>query len=149
MAVPRRRPFQAQRGAGWLWRLVARRPNPPGLRKRATPNDLGSQAQAKDHDGAVAEARANASADSRLSAIGQQAPGQVLAELGSTGAGLDPQEAERRRRLYGANEIPRQKNPGWPQQLLASVSNPLVVLLTALGACRTLRCYQEAVTELL
>jgi Mg2+-importing ATPase len=66
--------------------------------------------------------------------MGQQAPAQVLAQLGSTAAGLDEQEAERRRRLYGANEIPRQKSPSWPEQLLASIRNPLVVLLTALAA---------------
>ena len=66
--------------------------------------------------------------------MGKQVPAQVLAQLGSTAAGLDEQEAERRRRLYGANEIPRQKSPGWPEQLLASLRNPLVVLLTALAA---------------
>ena len=77
---------------------------------------------------------AKASAESRLTAIGRQTPEQVLAQLASTGAGLSPFEVELRRRQYGANAIPSQGTPGWPVQLLASVRNPLVLLLTALAA---------------
>jgi len=74
------------------------------------------------------------STDARLAALGNQPPEQVLAQLESGGAGLSEVEAERRRRHYGANEIPRQGTASWPMQLLASVRNPLVLLLTALAA---------------
>jgi len=74
------------------------------------------------------------STDARLAALGNQPPEQVLDQLQSGGAGLSELEAERRRRHYGPNEIPRQGTASWPMQLLASVRNPLVLLLTALAA---------------
>jgi len=57
-----------------------------------------------------------------------------LAQLETGQAGLSELEAERRRRHYGPNEIPQQGTASWPMQLLASVRNPLVLLLTALAA---------------
>ena len=72
--------------------------------------------------------------EASLTALGNRPPGQVLAELGTSGSGLSALEAERRRRRYGPNEIPRQGQASWPVQLVASVSNPLVLLLTALAA---------------
>ena len=72
--------------------------------------------------------------EARLVAIGKLLPWQVLAELETEGVGLSALEAERRRRRYGPNEIPRQGTPSWPVQLLASVRNPLVLLLAALAA---------------
>jgi len=74
------------------------------------------------------------STEAQLAAFGNQPPGQVLAQLETGQAGLSALEAERRRRIYGFNEIPRQGRPSWPMQLLASVRNPLVLLLTALAA---------------
>ena len=73
------------------------------------------------------------STDARLAALGNQPPEQVLAQLETGQAGLSELEAERRRRHYGPNEIPRQGTASWPLQLLASVRNPLVLLLTALA----------------
>ena len=72
--------------------------------------------------------------EARLGAIGNQPPEQVLAQLETGQAGLSELEAERRRRHYGPNEIPQQCTASWPMQLLASVRNPLVLLLTALAA---------------
>ena len=72
--------------------------------------------------------------EARLAAIGNQPPEQVLAQLETGQAGLSELEAERRRRHYGPNEIPQQGRASWPMQLLASVRNPLVLLLTALAA---------------
>jgi Mg2+-importing ATPase len=69
-----------------------------------------------------------------MAAIGTKPLEQVVAQLESGGAGLSEQEADRRRRLYGPNEIPRQGTPSWPAQLLASGGNPLVLLLGALAA---------------
>ena len=69
-----------------------------------------------------------------MAAIGAKPLEQVLAELESGGTGLSEQEADRRRRLYGPNDIPRQGTPSWPAQLLASGGNPLVLLLGALAA---------------
>ncbi len=68
-----------------------------------------------------------------MAAIGTKPLEQVLAELESGGAGLSEQEADRRRRLYGPNDIPRQGTSSWPAQLLASGGNPLVLLLGALA----------------
>lgn len=72
--------------------------------------------------------------EARLAALGNQSPEQVLAQLETGQAGLRELEAERRRRHYGPNEIPQQGTASWPMQLLASVRNPLVMLLTALAA---------------
>ena len=72
--------------------------------------------------------------EARLAALGNQPPEQVLAQLETGQAGLSELEAELRRRHYGPNEIPRQGKASWPMQLLASVRNPLVLLLTALAA---------------
>ena len=72
--------------------------------------------------------------EARLAALGNQPPEQVLAQLETGQAGLSELEAERRRRHYGPNEIPQQGTASWPMQLLASVRNPLVLLLTALAA---------------
>ena len=74
------------------------------------------------------------STEARLAALGNQSPEQVLAQLETGQAGLRELEAERRRRHYGPNEIPQQGTASWPMQLLASVRNPLVLLLTALAA---------------
>ncbi len=83
---------------------------------------------------AQAHGPARASAEARLAAIGRLTPEQVLAELQCSEAGLGPLAVEQRRRQFGSNAIPRQGSPGWPLQLLASVNNPLVLLLTALAA---------------
>ena len=80
-----------------------------------------------------ARAAVGPSTDARLAALGNQPPEQVLAQLETGQAGLSELEAERRRRHYGPNEIPRQGTASWPLQLLASVRNPLVLLLTALA----------------
>ena len=82
----------------------------------------------------AAQARDGPQAEAAMAAIGTKPLEEVLAQLESGAAGLSEQEADRRRRLCGANEIPRQGTPSWPAQLLASGSNPLVVLLGALAA---------------
>lgn len=79
-------------------------------------------------------ARDGPQGEAAMAAIGTKPPEQVLAELESSGAGLSEQEADRRRRLYGPNDIPRQGTSSWPAQLLASGGNPLVLLLGALAA---------------
>ena len=138
-----------------LWRLRARlrgwlawRPDPlaraPG--KRWPQNFSGAQATAshitrswvktygRDKGPSTGNDGSSFSAESHLAAFGHQAPAEVLAQLDTTEAGLSELQADLRRRQGGSNEIPRQGTPSWPVQLLGSVRNPLVLLLTALAA---------------
>lgn len=80
------------------------------------------------------QARDGPQGEAAMEAIATMPLEELLAQLDSGAAGLSEQEADRRRRLCGPNEIPRQGTPSWPAQLLASGSNPLVVLLGALAA---------------
>jgi Mg2+-importing ATPase len=57
----------------------------------------------------------------------------VLAELKSQMEGLSESEAASRVKLYGSNEIAREKLKSPLMRLLENVKNPLVILLTALG----------------
>ena len=57
----------------------------------------------------------------------------VLKELESQLTGLSAAEAESRIKLYGLNEIAREKHQSPLMRLVDNVKNPLVILLTALG----------------
>ena len=55
----------------------------------------------------------------------------ITAELGATGAGLDPAEAERRIALYGPNVLRPRRERALALQFLARFRNPLIILLLA------------------
>jgi P-type Mg2+ transporter len=57
----------------------------------------------------------------------------VLLELVTRLDGLSQSEADSRLKKYGPNEIAREKRQSGLMRLLSNVSNPLVILLTALG----------------
>jgi Mg2+-importing ATPase len=58
----------------------------------------------------------------------------ILRELGTCVDGLSQPEAESRLKQYGPNAIARERRPSVLRRLLSNVKNPLVLLLTALGA---------------
>ena len=57
----------------------------------------------------------------------------VLKQLESQLTGLSTTEAESRNKLYGLNEIAREKRQSPLMRIVDNVKNPLVILLTALG----------------
>ncbi len=57
----------------------------------------------------------------------------VLKELDTRPGGLGTAEAEARVKLYGSNEIAREKHRSPLMRLLDNIKNPLVILLTGLG----------------
>jgi len=59
---------------------------------------------------------------------------EVLREIGSQPAGLSAAEASSRINRYGFNEIAREKRQSGFTRLLNNVKNPLVILLSVLGA---------------
>src|SRR5512141_2940078 len=60
-------------------------------------------------------------------------PETVLRELGSRFEGLSQADADARSTQYGSNEIAREKRQSALTRFWSNVSNPLVLLLTALG----------------
>jgi len=58
----------------------------------------------------------------------------VLKELETRLDGLSQAQADSRLKKYGPNEIAREKRQGVMMRLLNNIKNPLVILLTALGA---------------
>ncbi len=91
-----------------------------------TPNS--SQPQAKVAGGKEAEVSAELLEKSR------QNTDTVLLELETRQDGLSQSEADSRLKRYGPNEIAREKRQSGLMRLLGNVKNPLVILLTALGA---------------
>ena len=118
-------------GLARLWRLNIRVPARRALR---FPLHLWPSQGGPVRRRPPSQARDGPRGEAALAAIGTKPLEQVLAELESGGAGLSEQEADRRRRFYGPNDIPRQGTSSWPAQLLASGGNPLVLLLGALAA---------------
>ena len=57
----------------------------------------------------------------------------VLKKIHSSSRGLQGREAERRLRLFGSNEITREKKRTWYQHVLAIAQDPLNVLLAVLA----------------
>jgi P-type Mg2+ transporter len=57
----------------------------------------------------------------------------VLKNLNTSSLGLSEAEAENRREVYGLNEVVQEKRHGWSWQLMLTLRNPLVVLLSALA----------------
>ncbi len=58
----------------------------------------------------------------------------LLRDLRTAQGGLTQDEAEKRARVSGPNEVAQEKPEGWPIRLLKIVRNPLVILLTVLSA---------------
>ncbi len=59
---------------------------------------------------------------------------QLLRDLRTTSEGLTQQEAEKRGRTMGPNEVAQEKPQGWPVRLLKIIRNALVILLVTLSA---------------
>ncbi|CAB4243884.1 magnesium transporter [Methylacidimicrobium sp. AP8] len=58
---------------------------------------------------------------------------ELLQELGTSEAGLEEEEAERRLEEIGYNEVHSEKPPSWAQMLLWSYLNPFAVLLSVMA----------------
>ena len=58
----------------------------------------------------------------------------VLEQLNTTAAGLSMAEVQKRLEQYGPNEVAREKRRTWLTRLWENIKNPLVILLTILGA---------------
>jgi Ca2+-transporting ATPase len=61
-------------------------------------------------------------------------PERVLAELGTSRAGLSQREAEARLRRWGPNELPQPASRSFARVLLAQFASPFLYLLLAAGA---------------
>ena len=59
---------------------------------------------------------------------------ELLQDLRTTSEGLTQQEAEKRARTAGLNEIAQERRRGWPVRLFKIIRNPLVILLATLAA---------------
>ncbi len=59
---------------------------------------------------------------------------ELLRDLRTTPDGLTQQEAEKRARAVGPNEIAQERRQGWPVRLFKIIRNPLVILLATLAA---------------
>jgi Mg2+-importing ATPase len=70
----------------------------------------------------------------RLIDSARQSPEELFRVLETGPNGLTGEEVEDRRRRYGMNEVAREKKRSLPARLWDNVKNPLVILLTALGA---------------
>jgi Mg2+-importing ATPase len=71
---------------------------------------------------------------SLLLSAAREEPRDVMAALETAPEGLRADEVERRIELFGPNEVGQESKHGWTERLLSAVRNPLVILLTALGA---------------
>lgn len=69
-----------------------------------------------------------------LSAWYQLSSDETLEKIGSTQAGLQPDEADRRLREFGPNRLPERKPPGLAVIFLHQFLSPLIYILLAAGA---------------
>ncbi|MDR3609250.1 MAG: magnesium-translocating P-type ATPase [Ignavibacteriaceae bacterium] len=69
----------------------------------------------------------------QLSDISRKGAFDVLAQLGTSLNGLNPEAVEDRIEKYGYNEITHEKERGWLWRLLLASKNPLVILLLVLA----------------
>jgi Mg2+-importing ATPase len=69
----------------------------------------------------------------------------ALASLEAQRAGLNEEEVERRRELYGRNEVAHEKPPAWYAQLLHAFANPFNILLAVLASVSALTGDDKAV----
>ncbi|MFA5107795.1 MAG: magnesium-translocating P-type ATPase, partial [Patescibacteria group bacterium] len=65
--------------------------------------------------------------------ISQREPGEALALLKSSEKGLSLSEVERRRTMYGLNQIAAERKRGWFLRLVGNFTDPLSLLLLALA----------------
>ena len=69
----------------------------------------------------------------------------ALAALEAQRAGLTEEEVERRRELYGRNDVAHEKPPAWYAQLLHAFANPFNILLAVLATVSALTGDDKAV----
>lgn len=60
--------------------------------------------------------------------------GEALALMHTSLAGLSLEEVEKRRALYGSNEVARERPPAWWVQLAGAFYNPFIIILLVLAA---------------
>ncbi len=81
-------------------------------------------------------ARSNGNAirvSKKLAESARAEPSVVLRQLDTTAQGLSAAEAEARLKLYGANEVAREKRLSALARLVDNIKNPLVILLSVLA----------------